>query len=111
ANGINQIIERESDKLMRRTENRPLAQNRMDAWEASLACLIMGALGVWLIGHYLNFMCGLLSLGALFSYAFIYTPLKKISPVNVLIGAFPGAVSPMIGYVAAHGSLDITSYS
>ena len=107
ANGINQIIERDSDKLMRRTENRPLAQNRMSIMEAIIASLIMGAAGVILISAYLNPLCGILSFASLVTYGFIYTPLKKYTPLNVYIGAFPGAVSPIIGYAASHGSLDI----
>ena len=107
ANGINQIIERDSDKLMRRTENRPLAQNRMGIAEAAITSLILGAVGVILIGYYLSPLCGILSLASLIAYGFIYTPLKKVTPLAVYIGAFPGAASPIIGYVASHGSLDM----
>src|ERR1017187_5887546 len=85
ANGINQIIEKNSDKLMKRTENRPLATNRMSVEEAVIACLIMGIAGVWMITAYLNMMAGLLSLVSLCLYGFLYTPLKKISPVSVYV--------------------------
>ncbi|MGZ5242683.1 MAG: heme o synthase [Bacteroidia bacterium] len=106
ANGINQIIEKDSDRLMKRTENRPLATNRMSVIEAGIACTLMGIAGVWMIGHFLNPLSGLLSLVALCSYAFLYTPLKKLSPLSVYVGAIPGAISPTIGYVAASGNLD-----
>jgi protoheme IX farnesyltransferase len=106
ANGINQIIEKDSDRLMKRTENRPLATNRMGVIEATIACLIMGVAGVWMIGHYLNPLSGLLSMIALCSYAFLYTPLKKLSPLSVYVGAIPGAISPTIGFVAASGKLE-----
>jgi protoheme IX farnesyltransferase len=109
ANGINQIIERDSDKLMRRTENRPIAQGRMSILEACITSLILGTAGVYLIAHYLSPLCGILSFLSLVSYAFIYTPLKKVTPLNVYIGAFPGAVSPIIGYAASKGSLDMTA--
>ncbi|RYD82784.1 MAG: protoheme IX farnesyltransferase [Sphingobacteriales bacterium] len=106
ANGINQIIEKDSDRLMKRTENRPLATNRMGVWEATIACMIMGVAGVWMIGYYLNPLSAILSFVALCSYAFLYTPLKKVSPLSVYVGAIPGAISPTIGYVAATGKLD-----
>ncbi len=106
ANGINQIIEKDSDRLMKRTENRPLATNRMGVPEATIACLMMGVAGVFMIAYFLNPLSGLLSFAALFSYAFLYTPLKKLSPLSVYVGAIPGAISPTIGYVAASGHLD-----
>lgn len=105
ANGINQIIERDSDKLMRRTENRPLATNRMSLTEAVIACLVMGMAGVLMISLYLNELSGLLSLISLCLYGFVYTPLKKISPIAVYVGAIPGALPPIIGYVAASGEI------
>lgn len=105
ANGINQIIEKESDAKMRRTENRPLAQGRMSVWEAVAACLIMGLGGVWLIGYFCNTYAAILSFISLFLYSFVYTPLKRISPISVYVGAIPGAIPPMIGFVAAGGAI------
>jgi heme o synthase len=106
ANGINQIIERESDRLMKRTENRPLATNRMGVMEAAIACSLMGIIGVGMIGLYLNTAAATLSLISLCLYAFAYTPLKKITPWSVHIGAIPGAMPPIIGYVAAANDFD-----
>jgi protoheme IX farnesyltransferase len=106
ANGINQIIERDSDKLMKRTENRPLATNRIGVLEATIACTIMGLGGVLLIGLCLNTVSAMLSLISLCLYAFAYTPLKKITRLSVHIGAIPGAMPPIIGYVAASNQFD-----
>ena len=105
ANGINQIIEKNSDKLMKRTEDRPLATNRMSVTEAAIACLIMGIAGVFLITAYLNLLAGVLSLASLCLYGFVYTPLKKITPFSVYVGAVPGALPTIIGYVAASGTI------
>jgi len=107
ANGINQIIEKDFDKLMHRTANRPLATNRISILEAAIFCTLLGLIGVALIGFYLNKTSSLLALASLLSYAFIYTPLKRISPISVLVGAFPGAVPAMLGWVAFTGTIGI----
>jgi protoheme IX farnesyltransferase len=105
SNGINQIIEKDFDKLMVRTANRPVATHRMSITEAAIASLVMGVAGVFLISVFLNALCGWLSLASLISYAFIYTPLKRISPISVFVGAFPGAFPPLLGWVAFSGSI------
>jgi protoheme IX farnesyltransferase len=107
SNGINQVIEKDFDKLMVRTANRPVATNRMSVSEASIISLLMGVSGVFLIHQYLNPLSGWLALGALMSYAFIYTPLKRVSPVSVFVGAFPGAIPTLLGWVAYTGTIDI----
>ena len=107
ANGINQIIEKDFDKLMHRTANRPLATNRISKLEAAIFCTLLGLIGVALIGFYLNKTSSILALASLLSYAFIYTPLKRISPISVLVGAFPGAVPAMLGWVAFTGTIGI----
>ena len=103
SNGINQIIEKDFDKLMTRTENRPIAQNRMTILEAGVFCAITGVVGVSILGLYLNTYSALLGFASLMCYAFIYTPLKKVSNFAVLVGAFPGAIPPLLGWVAASG--------
>lgn len=105
SNGLNQIIERDFDKLMIRTNNRPVATNRMGLVEATAFCLITGIGGVWILGHYLNPISAWLGLAALISYAFLYTPLKRMSPVAVFVGAFPGAIPPLLGWAAATGNI------
>jgi protoheme IX farnesyltransferase len=103
SNGLNQIIEKNYDILMTRTENRPLAQNRMGVFEAAIFCTVTGIIGIYLLGHYLNTYAALLGIGSLISYAFIYTPLKRVSSIAVYIGAIPGAIPPLLGWVAATG--------
>ena len=106
SNGFNQVIERETDKLMPRTQNRPLPQGRMSVTEAVILSTSFGVLGALLLFQ-LNFFSGILGLLALVLYAAIYTPMKKISPWAVFVGAFPGAIPPMIGVVAVTGKFDL----
>lgn len=104
ANALNEVLERDYDKLMNRTANRPLAAGRMSTSEAVLAAGIMSLIGLILLATFnpLTVFLGSLSL---ISYAFIYTPLKRVSPIAVLVGAVPGALPVMIGSVAATGIL------
>ncbi len=109
ANGINQIIEKDYDKLMTRTANRPVSTGRMSVTEAGISSFLMGLIGVLLIGIYLNQLSGLLALVSLLSYAFLYTPLKRVTPISVFVGAFPGALPTMLGWVAYTGKIDIAA--
>lgn len=111
ANGINQIIERNYDKLMLRTANRPLASGRMSVLEAAIFTTLVGVGGVVLIAGYLNPLSGWLALASLVSYAFLYTPLKRVSPIAVFVGAFPGAIAPLLGWAAATGVLTQGAYA
>ncbi len=106
SNAINQIIERDIDKLMTRTQNRPLAAERMNALEAIVAAGAMGISGILLLTYFFNPIAGVLSAISLLSYAFIYTPLKRVNAIAVFVGAIPGALPPMIGYVCATGKID-----
>ncbi len=101
ANIFNQIIERNEDKLMSRTQNRPLPQNHLTLMEAYLLAGILGIVGIGLLSFYFNPLSGILGALALLSYAFIYTPMKQVSPTSVFIGAIPGAMPLIIGSVAA----------
>ena len=105
ANGFNEIIEKDLDKLMARTSDRPLPSGRMNNGQALVLSLLMGILGTYLLGS-LNLLTGILSVFSILFYAFIYTPLKQKSPIAVFMGAIPGALPPLIGYVAAHGKID-----
>lgn len=107
ANTINQILERVSDKFMKRTMARPMPDGRMVSAEAWGVAVVSGLTGVLLLGYFFNPLAGLLSLISLLIYAFAYTPMKKVHPVAVLIGAIPGALPPFIGWVAATGSMGI----
>ncbi len=107
ANTINQILERDSDRLMKRTRLRPLPDGRMGDTEAWIFATLTGVVGAIVLGFYFNPLAGMLSFLSLLLYAFAYTPMKKIHPIAVLIGAIPGALPPLIGWVAATGSMDI----
>lgn len=107
SNGINQVIEKNYDSLMMRTANRPVATNRMSVTEAGISSALMGIVGVTIIGLFLNPLCGTLSLASLIVYAFIYTPLKRISPISVFVGAFPGAFPTLLGWIAYTGHFSI----
>lgn len=104
ANTINQILERSGDANMKRTADRPLPAGRMTSTEAWLIAFILGGGGVLLLGTIFNPLTGLLSLISLLLYAFAYTPMKRIHPVAVFIGAIPGAMPPLLGWVAATNS-------
>ena len=101
SNAFNQIIERDLDRLMDRTKNRPLPAGRMSVVEAMVAALVMGAAGILILWIFMNPLCGLLSALSLLIYTLIYTPSKRITPFSVFIGAIPGAFPPLLGYVAA----------
>jgi len=102
ANAINQAVEKDTDAQMKRTANRPVASGRMSPQTAYTFATITGVLGVAIMWKYFNFPSALLSAFSLFLYAFIYTPLKKINSIAVLVGAFPGALPCLIGWVAGN---------
>jgi protoheme IX farnesyltransferase len=105
ANGFNEIIEKDLDRLMKRTSDRPLPSGRMTNGQALVLSLLMAIMGTYLLGK-LNPTTGFLSIFSVLLYAFAYTPLKRKSPIAVFVGAIPGALPPLIGYVAAHPKID-----
>ena len=105
ANCFNEIIEKDLDKLMKRTMDRPIPSGHMTTGQALVLGLFMGMAGTYLLGS-LNILTGLLSVFSIVLYAFVYTPLKRKSPIAVFVGAIPGALPPLIGYVAAHEKID-----
>ena len=109
SNTINQIIERDIDRLMSRTSNRPLPMERMNVLEAIVAAGAMGISGILVLTLFFNPIAGVLAAISLLSYAFIYTPLKRVSSIAVFVGAIPGALPPMIGYVCATGRIDFVA--
>lgn len=100
ANTINQAVEKDTDALMKRTAKRPVASGRMSTNEAYTFALITGVIGVWMMYHFFNLESAFLAAFSLFLYAYIYTPLKKVSSVSVLVGGFPGALPCLIGWAA-----------
>jgi len=107
ANGFNQIIERELDKLMDRTMNRPLPDLRITVAEAFAVCIVLGTAGVFILTYYMNITSGVLGLVSILLYVGVYTPLKRVTPFAVFVGAIPGAIPPMLGWVAATNNLGL----
>lgn len=105
SNGLNQVIEIDLDKKMDRTKDRPLPSGRMTVNEGLIVSGILGFVGVVILWKGMNFLSGILGLFALVSYALIYTPLKRKTPFAVFVGAFPGAIPPVIGWTAATGEM------
>lgn len=106
ANGFNQILERDRDALMQRTKNRPLPTQRLSVVEALLACTAMAFAGLWLL-WIINPLTFIFGAFALFVYVLIYTPLKAVGPIAVFVGAFPGAIPALLGWVAATNNFGI----
>ncbi|MBS1664216.1 MAG: protoheme IX farnesyltransferase [Bacteroidetes bacterium] len=104
ANTINQIVEKDTDALMKRTANRPVASGRMSVQEATTFAVLSGIIGVLILWHF-NFLTAALAAFSLFVYAFIYTPMKKISSISVLVGAVPGSLPCLIGWAAGNDDL------
>ena len=103
----NQILEKELDKKMDRTKNRPLPTNRISKTNSTIISIIFMVIGLVTMTVYFNFTSGLLSLASLLLYTFVYTPLKKVGPIAVFVGAIPGALPPLIGWVAFSGVISI----
>lgn len=102
---INQIIEKDLDKLMKRTQNRPLPTGRLSVNEAVQYALLIGALGFGILVWQTNILTVSLSFLSMVLYSFVYTPLKRVGPIAVFVGAIPGALPPLLGWVAATGSI------
>ncbi|MET0464206.1 MAG: heme o synthase [Chitinophagaceae bacterium] len=105
ANAINQVVEKDTDAMMKRTGKRPIASGRMSPQEGWAFAIITGALGVFILGYFFNLLSAGLAAFSLFLYAFIYTPMKKVSSMAVLMGAVPGALPCLIGWTAGEDQL------
>jgi len=105
ANAINQVVEKDTDAVMKRTAKRPVASGRMTVEEGWGFAILTGAAGVFILGYYFNWLAAGLAAFSLFLYAFIYTPLKKVSAIAVFVGAFPGALPCLIGWAAGDNKL------
>tara|TARA_Y100001936_G_scaffold229864_1_gene252410 strand:+ start:1074 stop:1970 length:897 start_codon:yes stop_codon:yes gene_type:complete len=101
----NQIIEKDLDSKMDRTKDRPLPTNRISKRNSLITSVFFMVIGLTIMTLYFNMVAGLLSLVSLFLYTFIYTPLKRIGPIAVFVGAIPGALPPLIGWVAFSGEI------
>jgi heme o synthase len=108
---LNQCFERELDGVMRRTENRPLPSRRLTLREALGFGWTASAAGIVSLAAMVNLLSAVVGVVTLVAYLFVYTPLKTRSPHCTLIGAFPGAAPPLLGWVAATGQLSLEAWS
>lgn len=106
ANSFNQIIEKDLDKIMERTQKRPLPDNRLTVKGAFIFSAIIALIGVGSL-LMVNILCASLGILAMALYVFAYTPLKRVTPLSVFVGAIPGSFPPMLGYVAATASFGL----
>jgi heme o synthase len=100
---VNQILEKDLDALMKRTMNRPLPTLRTSVQEAISFCVICMTAGVVILLIYTNVLTTILSVVSMILYSFVYTPLKRVGPIAVFVGAIPGALPPLLGWTAATG--------
>ena len=105
ANAINQVVEKDTDAVMKRTAKRPVAAGRMTVAQGWTFAIITGIIGILMLGNYFNWLSAGIALFSLFLYAFIYTPLKKVSSISVIVGAVPGALPCLIGWAAGNDTL------
>lgn len=108
---LNQALERDTDALMRRTQVRPFVTRRLPLTETIIAGLVLGALGLAELAWFVNGLTALLSAVTLVIYVFAYTPLKRVSEINTLVGAIPGALPPLIGATAAQGKFSVEGWT
>lgn len=107
ANTINCVIERESDKFMARTARRPLPGQRMSSKSALVFAIVLGVVSLPMLALGVNWLTGVLGALALSSYAFLYTPMKSRTHWAMHVGAFPGALPPLMGWTAATGRIEL----
>lgn len=103
----NQILEKDLDKMMNRTNKRPIPTGRISIYKSVVMSIFSMIIGLFLISFYLNIYSALLSFISLILYSFVYTPMKKFGPIAVFIGAIPGALPPLIGWVASTGQITL----
>jgi protoheme IX farnesyltransferase len=104
ASVFNQVLERETDRLMERTRDRPLPAGRLSARDAILFGAALAIAAIVGLSFSFNLLAALLALASMFAYVAVYTPLKRVSTLNTVIGALPGAAPPLLGYVALAGT-------
>jgi heme o synthase len=106
ANALNMFLERDSDGLMSRTSQRPLPSGRARPDEVLALGVAWSLLGLIVMAHYSGVLAFGLAAFSLLSYVLVYTPLKRVGPIALYVGAVPGALPPAIGYVSARGRFD-----
>ena len=105
ANAVNQVVEKDTDALMKRTAKRPVASGRMSPSEGWTFAAVAGLGGAAILWHFFNPLSAVIAAVSWFVYAFMYTPLKRKSSVSVLVGAVPGALPCLIGWAAGQDQL------
>ena len=110
-NALNMYLEQDVDGLMVRTQDRPLPAGRLQPKIALWFGTLLSLIGVLLVGFSANLFAGLLTLLAVISYVLLYTPLKRFTPSALYVGAVPGALPPLIGWVAARGTIELPALS
>ena len=108
---LNQALERDTDARMPRTQVRPFVTRRLPLMKTILAGLVLGVIGLAELTWFVNGLATILSALTLVVYVFAYTPLKRISEINTLVGAIPGALPPLIGAVAARGHFNVEGWT
>ncbi len=108
---LNQALERDTDALMHRTEERPFVTHRLPLIKTILVGLALGALGLVELAWFVNGLATLLAAFTLFIYVAVYTPLKRRTPLNTLVGTIPGALPPLIGATAALGYFSVEGWT
>lgn len=110
ANGFNQIIEKDLDKLMNRTRLRPIPTGNLNSSQAFLFCAIIGVVGTIMLWVFTNPLSGIIGFTSIILYALVYTPLKRVTPFSVFVGAIPGALPTLIGAIAATDGFGYISF-
>jgi protoheme IX farnesyltransferase len=111
ASALNQLLERDLDRKMRRTENRPLPSGRLSPDVVLMTGAALSAAGLVYLALAVNYLTSFLGAATLASYVFVYTPLKRKTTLNTVIGAIPGAIPPLMGWTAARGEVTIGGWS
>lgn len=111
ASALNQLLERDCDAKMRRTENRPLPSGRMTPDQVLTLGVLLSVIGLLQLAFAVNVLTSFLGAITLASYVFIYTPLKRITTLNTAVGAVPGALPPLMGWTAATGEISAAGWS
>ena len=111
ASALNQLLERDYDALMHRTEDRPLPSGRLQPDTVLVFGGLCSAAGLVYLVFAINLLTSLLGAITLCSYLFIYTPLKRVTPLNTAIGAIPGALPPLMGWTAARNEINVEGWS
>ncbi len=107
ANAVNQVVERDTDAMMKRTAKRPVASGRMSVAEGWAFAIITVLAGLFILAYFFNLLSAAVAAVSWFIYAFMYTPLKKVSAIAVLLGAVPGALPCLIGWAAGQDDLSV----